>query len=67
MSVNFYAETDGAGRVAWVWRKGRTDRIARPVRDAAACLGELRTAGVYGAGPEAISEWFAKASGGASS
>ncbi len=63
MQAGFIAETDGAGRVIWVWRKGANDRIARPVRDAAAVVSELRNAQCSGAPQEAISEWFARQTG----
>ena len=60
MSAGFIAETDGSGRVIWVWRKGANDKIARPVSDPAAAARELRTAQCSGAPVEAISDWFAR-------
>ena len=60
MPSGFIAETDGAGRVVWVWRKGANDKIARPVRDPQAVAFELSSAQFSGAPVEAISEWFAK-------
>ena len=58
MPADFIAETDGSGRVVWVWRMGRGDKIARPVTDPTSCLIELETAVFSGADAGAISEWF---------
>ncbi len=63
MPADFIAETDGSGRVVWVWRLGRGDKIARPVSNPASCLQELETAAFSGADAGAISDWFRRQKG----
>ena len=63
MPADFIAETDGSGRVAWVWRLGVGDRTARPVTNPASCLEERATAELSGAPSEAISDWYRRQPG----
>lgn len=54
------AETDETGRIAWIWRRGPNDRIARPIAEPAKYLNELHRSRFHGATSLAISDWFAK-------
>ena len=59
-SVEFVAETDEIGQVACVWRVGRKDYVARPVSDARKAMSDLKSAKVWGASREAVSDWLAR-------
>jgi hypothetical protein len=60
LSTHLIAETDELGHIAWMWRKGPTDRLAHPIAEPADHLHELGQSRLFGAPPEAISAWFAR-------
>lgn len=51
------AETDGEGHVVCVWRRGQAERVARPLLNRRVDLTEIRQAEIFGAAPEAVSQW----------
>lgn len=56
--TEFIAEIDANGEIAWVWRRLRGERSARPVSPGVDRFPDLSRAHIFGAPVEKVSDWL---------